>query len=275
MRQVAHRWLLASLFASSLAWADELPQRVISLDYCADQYVLRLLPRERVLAVSPDATKPFSFMREQAVDYPTVRSTAEDVLVLQPDVVVRSYGGGPQATAFLRRAGIGVVQVPTANDIAGVRSALQTVAAALGAAEVGAGILADFDARLDALETAANAGKRALYMTPTGVTSGPGTLIHETLLAAGFDNFAERPGWQTLPLERLAREQPDVIAGAFFDTRGSHRGLWSAMQHPVARRQMIEQPTAQLQGAWIACGGWFLIDAIEALADVLAEPVTK
>ena len=31
------------------------PMRIVSLDYCADQYVLKLVDRERILAVSPDA----------------------------------------------------------------------------------------------------------------------------------------------------------------------------------------------------------------------------
>lgn len=103
-------------------------------------------------------------------------------------------------------------------------------------------------------------------MTPAGVTSGPGTLIHEMLLAAGLHNFETRPGWHPLPLERLAYEQPDIVAAAFFDERTDHPALWSAMKHPVARRQISDLPTVNLQGAWTSCGGWFLVDAIEALA---------
>jgi len=36
--------------------ARHAPQRIISLDYCADQYVLRLIDRERIAALSPFAT---------------------------------------------------------------------------------------------------------------------------------------------------------------------------------------------------------------------------
>jgi len=108
--------------------------------------------------------------------------------------------------------------------------------------------------------------RTALYMTPTGATSGPGTQIHEMLLAAGLDNFEQRPGWRMIPLERLAYEQPDVVAAAFFDGTGDHLAMWSPMRHPLARRQMLDRPTVRLQGAWTSCGGWFLLDAIEALA---------
>ena len=79
--------------------------RIVSLDFCADQYVLKLADREQILAVSPDAVREFSYMRETAQGLPTVRSVAEDVLILKPDLVVRSYGGGPKAGDFFERAG--------------------------------------------------------------------------------------------------------------------------------------------------------------------------
>ena len=48
------------------------PQRIVSLDYCADQYVLKLADEEQILAISPDAVKDFSYMREAAAGVPTV-----------------------------------------------------------------------------------------------------------------------------------------------------------------------------------------------------------
>ncbi len=63
------------------------PMRIVSLDYCADQYVLKLVEPQRILALSPDAEKSFSYMREAARALPKVRPRAEDVLVLKPDLV--------------------------------------------------------------------------------------------------------------------------------------------------------------------------------------------
>lgn len=86
------------------------------------------------------------------------------------------------------------------------------------------------------------------------------------LIAAGLENFQTQPGWRSLPLERLAYERPDIIAAAFFDSDVNKTDAWSSANHPVARAQMSNLPTVSLQGAWTSCGGWFLIDAIEALA---------
>lgn len=271
--------LLALIFllAGSPALADEShkeARRVVSLDYCADQYVLKLLPRERILALSIEAQREFSYMHEEAVGLKQVRPVAEDVLVLQPDLIVRTYGGGPQVSQFLERAGVPVVQVPYANDIEAIRQSIMSVANALGEPENGAAVVKQMDDRLRAIEVS-SAPKNALYMTPGGVTSGPGTLIHEMLVAAGLENFEQKPGWRSIPLEELVYSQPDVIAAAFFDEGTFLPSQWGAMQHPVARRQMQQQPTVQLNGSWTSCGAWFLLDAIEALAAGQVSTVSR
>ncbi len=246
------------------------PMRIVSLDYCADQYVLKLADREQILAVSPDAPKDFSYMREAARGLRTARPVAEDVLLLQPDLVARLYGGGPNATAFFRRAGVPVLQLGRPPDASGgeldaIPDIIRRAADALGRPERGAALAAEFRARLDALSPRA-AGKTALYATPAGATTGPGSLVHEMLLAAGLENFQRRPGWRPLPLERLAYERPDLVAAAFFDSAAGPVNHWSAARHPVARRRLAEADAVPLRGAWTACGGWFVLDAVEALA---------
>jgi len=125
---------LIALLVSNAAVAKAPARRVVSLDYCADQFVLKLLPRSRILAVSPDAEKHFSYMRDSAVGIRSVRPLAEDVLTLEPDLVVRSYGGGPNAARFFERAGISVLQIPYANDLDGIRNTVKFLADSLDVA---------------------------------------------------------------------------------------------------------------------------------------------
>ena len=241
------------------------PQRIVSLDFCADQYVLRFAERERILAVSPDAERDFSYMRDRAAGLPTVRPVAEDVIVLKPDLVVRSYGGGPQAPVALARAGIPVHNVGWAEDFPAILRTIRETARALGSDAQGRTVAAEMLGRLKAL-SGHTSRAAALYMTPAGVTSGPGSLIHEMLVAAGLQNFQARPGWRPIPLERLAYEQPDLIAAAFFGSLTNHPNGWSPARHPVARAQLAGRTVVSIEGAWTACGAWFLMDAVEALA---------
>ncbi|MEL6226722.1 MAG: ABC transporter substrate-binding protein [Pseudomonadota bacterium] len=261
--------------AASDEGSNEQPQRIVSLDYCADQYVLKLADREQVLAVSPSAMKDFSYMRAAAVGVRAVRPIAEDVLILKPDLVVRSFGGGPNAAAFFERAGVPVLQVGWASNVDGedagsIPYLIQRIANGLGHPQRGAALVDEFRTRLTAVR-ARQSGDVALYMTPAGDTTGPGSLVHEMLLAAGLENFQQRPGWGSLPLERLAYEQPDLVVAAFYEALNNNPDAWSASQHPVAKAQLAEPGTVPLQGAWTACGGWFILDAIEALAEG-AEP---
>ncbi|MEH6743229.1 ABC transporter substrate-binding protein [Hyphomonas sp.] len=243
----------------------ERPARIVSLDYCADQYVLKLVDRDRILALSPDAGREFSYMRAAAAGVPTVRPNAEDVLILKPDLVVRSYGGGPNAAAFFEKAGVPVVDIGWTPDIPSVMENTQRIADALGESERGAAVNEDMQERLAHLKKRST-GETALYMTPAGVTTGPGSLIHEMIVAAGLTNMEDQYGWRSLPLETLAYEKPDVVAAAFFGSRTNHPDAWSPMKHPVAKAQLTQSEVVSLEGAWTSCSGWFLMDAIEALA---------
>jgi len=247
--------------------SGEMPRRIVSLDYCADQYVLKLADREQILAISPDAKGDFSYMRAAAGGLPTVRPVAEDVLVLKPDLVVRAYGGGPDAAAFFERAGIPVLEVGWTSRVEGdgpgsVAGTLRRMAVGLGQGPRGEALAADYQRRLAAI-AAPGDRETALYTTPGGVTSGPGSLVHDMLAAAGLANFETEPGWRPLPLERLAYETPDRFVFADFD---GGAGPWSAARHPVLARRLAATPVTEVEGAWTACGGWFILDAIEALA---------
>lgn len=250
--------------------SHERPMRIVSLDFCADQYVLKFVERTRILAISPNATKRFSYMRDEAVGVPTVRAQAEDVLILKPDLVVRAYGGGPNATAFFEKAGVPVLNIGWASDIdsetvQSITGIIAHVAEGLGSPEKGEAVIAEFRQRLAAVSSSPKT-TTALYMTPSGVTTGPGSLVHQMMKAAGLENFQEFPGWRPLPLERLVYEQPDVVAAAFFDALTNHPDAWAATRHPVARRQMRDRRVVNIEGAWTACAGWFAIEAIEAMA---------
>ena len=87
---------MAVFVATTLGFpAFAAPQRVVSTFLCTDEYVFRLLPRERIAALSYEAVdrRPVvSTIADAAAGMPVIRPSAETVLQLKPDLVVMYAG---------------------------------------------------------------------------------------------------------------------------------------------------------------------------------------
>jgi len=248
---------------SSQAGAEDRP-RVVSLDYCADQYVLALADRDQILGVSTGPDAAYSALRARTVGLPRLRDSAEDVITRSPDLIVRSYGGGARARQFYERLDYPVHNLGFAQSFEDIRQTIQTTADALGHPDRGAQLVAQMDAALTLAGRAGATRPAALYVTPSGITSGAGTLVHEIMVAAGFENIAARngaTGWRDLPLEALVLDPPELIVTGFFSMPSNHVNNWTPTRHPALRQQLTRVPTIHLDGAHLACGAWFMADA--------------
>jgi iron complex transport system substrate-binding protein len=260
IRPVAAVLVAAAALAAGAAQAGP---RVMSLDQCADQYVLALAPRSAIVGLSPRADDADSALRARAVGLPLRRATIEASVSARPDVVVRYWGGDPALLQALDKRGVRVVTIEDATDFDGVRRDIRTVAHALAADVAGEAVVRDMDAKL-VKARGAWGGRRALYVTPSGFTAGPGTLVDSILRGAGMTNASERPGFSPAPLESLVLHPPALMVRGFFDAeRGDH---WGAGRNPVLSRMGRGRVAADLPGAWLGCPAWFAADAVETLA---------
>lgn len=239
------------------------PLRVLSLDQCADQYVLALAP-DAELALSPRADDPDAWLRDAAAGHRRVRPTLEAAIAFQPDVVVRYWGGEPRLLARLEADGVRVATIADATDFNGVRADIRTVSKGLGAVARGEALIARMDATLPAAPAVDTATKpRALYLTAGGFTAGKGTLIDAILSAAGFANASEAAFFAPVSIERMVLFPPARFVLGFFDqARGDWRG---AGRHPVLRRLARGRVAASLPAASLTCPGWFAADAAAML----------
>lgn len=249
------------------------PPSVVSLDYCSDQYVLALAGEDQILALSPDATADFNAMAEEASGYRQIRRTAEDVLSLQPELVVRSYAGDPRELALFERAGIRVHTLGYVVSFDDIRGEITAVAEALDQPGKGRVLIDDMDEILSGM-LAVPGDKGAVYVTPGGVTAGQGTLVHHIIEAAGLTNdMAEQGlnGWADLSLEDLIVDPPSLIVSGYFTTRANKTDQWSPARHPVLMRLLNEVERYELDAADISCGGWTAADAAQALNQEIRE----
>lgn len=239
---------------------------VVSLDYCADQFVLALADRDQILAVSRDAERKFSHLRGKAAGIPKVRAAAEDVVALRPDIVLRSWGGDARALSLYERFGIRTVQIGYGEDIESAKAVTRAVAAEIGQA-----------ARAEALIAALPpprppTGVSALYVTPGGVSAGQGTMIDAIMTYAGLENANGGAGWTGLPLERLVEAPPALMLTAFFGFDDDATDRWSVSRHPVMQRLMREAKVVAMDESRVSCPTWLVADEADAIARALEAP---
>ena len=239
--------------------------RVLSFDQCSDQYVMALSPRPAIVGLSARADDGDSPMRARARGLPLRRVSLESALAVKPELVVRVYGGEARLTHALEARGVRVLTLEDASDFEGVRRNLRRVGEALGERGAADGLIAEMDRKL-ARSAGAWRGRRAIYLTPSGFTAGPGTLPDAILRAAGLVNVQARPGYSEAPLERLALDPPGAVVTGFFDTQTYSNASWSPGRHVVMRRLLREREVASLPGELIACANWGAAEAVARLA---------
>ena len=275
-------WVMAWIavaFAGGAVHATP-PQRIVSLNLCTDQILVDLVPRGRIAAVTHLGADPsVSAAADKLVGLPVTRGAAEDVLARDPDLIIAGAYTTPATVDLLRRLGRNVVVVPLPQSVAGVRSVIEEIAAAVDEFEAGARLVADLDTRIArvqakiASQTPGTAPPTALLYQINNFVAGTGTLADEAMTLAGFRNqggaLATSANGQT-NLEQIVAAPPDLMVLATRpDAYASAVG--DNLRHPALARVMQRVPTLVLAWPLWLCGTQHIATAIEQLADAHAR----
>jgi iron complex transport system substrate-binding protein len=251
--------------------ASAAPRRIVSLDYCADQFVLALADRDQIAALSRGSLRDDSYFRNRASGIRQTRSTLEEVLALRPDLIVRNWGGPWDAETVYGRFAVPVLQVGDTPDFASARADLIDAAGRFGHAARGEAIARDLDQRLARL-AARRSGAPVMYLSAGGAVAGSGTMMDAVITAAGGRNLRTEASWTMMPLERMVETPPTLIALGFFDSGREQVNAWSPSHHPAMRRALADARTVRLPAAAVSCEAWYAIDAAETIAAALRAP---
>lgn len=239
------------------------PQRVVSMNLCTDQLAMMLAAPGQLISVSDLARDPrMSPMHDMARDFTANHGRAEEIYLMQPDLVIAGQFASGPTVAMLRRLGIRVEVMPPAESIQDIRDHIGQMGGLLGRETAAADLLTRFDTRLERLRDNTDRGRVALYYA-NGITSGRDTLAGTILTEAGFHNIAADYGiatTTTLPMELLVMADPDrLITGAKWPGQSRSEAV---LDHP-ALAQVAPRSNATDRD-WV-CGTPYILDAIEAL----------
>nr|WP_156363382.1 MULTISPECIES: ABC transporter substrate-binding protein [unclassified Sphingomonas] len=263
--------MIAAASAPAPAAAPRPPARIVSLNLCADQYLLALADPAQIVALTRFARDPnMSAASNAARTMPVSRGSAEDVLVLRPDLVIASPFRRQTVAAVLAGRHVATLDLPPADSYAAIVRQVRQVAAAIGHPDRGETLIRRMDTALARLPRAPGGGRTAAYYQRRGFLTGTGTLVDELMQRLGLANLATRlgkPALSQLSLEQMVLARPDYLIVESATDRVTDQGT-EMLHHPI----LDGIPRLRIPEAWTVCGGPAYVRAAQSLAAQLRTP---
>ncbi|MBT2969169.1 MAG: hypothetical protein B6D72_01965 [gamma proteobacterium symbiont of Ctena orbiculata] len=260
------------LLLTSLAAATEMPpRRVVSVNLCSDQLLLLLADPRQVASVSHLATEPASsFVAEQAARYPVNHARAEEIIRLEPDLILVTPHTNPRLRTTLEQLGYTLHQLFLGHRLEDIVADIRQLAARLGQVSRGESLIAGMQRRLQShLPDSAKPSPTAIFYQPRGYTSGSGTLQDEALRLAGWNNLAAQhgvEGYAPVPLEEILLWQPETLFTSAYTKTGDSLAE-RQLGHPALQRLLAQRPLREIPYKYWICPGPMLAEAVELLRE--------
>ncbi len=253
---------------------SKVPGKVVSMNLCTDQLAMLVAKSGQLYSVSHFAKQPeVSVLAKKAQRYVTNHGQAEEIFLLQPDLVIAGSYSTRATVSLLRRLGFPVEVFKPAESFEGIRRNIKRMGRILGRLEQAERLVKTFDKTIDNVSSSAQSGRLAALYYKNSYTSGAGTLASDVVEHAGLTNLGSKLGFQgttKLPLELLIMSRPDLTIG-----RKSH------VKKPSLASELFVHPAllaisdgighAVMADKYWICGSPFTAEAVKRLAK-FAEP---
>ena len=261
-------------FLSSLA-ANERPERVASLNLCTDQLVLQLLDRDRIVSVTYLATDPvISYSAHRAIGIKKNHGLAEEVVALNPDLILAGAFTSRPTTSLLKKLGYRVIEFEMAGSFETLRQNIIKAGEVLDEEKKAGRLVTQFDRALGKL-TPNGRPVSAIILQPNAAGAGNVSLLDDIFRSANLTSISLGQGilgigWLTL--DQVIWAQPELIISDMEPRWPSLGHL--AMRHPAYRAIRDKQGRVPVlvnlpANLW-NCGGPQVAKAVSILAKARA-----
>lgn len=261
------RMLLAALVCVFSQYANA-QQRVASINMCADQLLLLLAPAENILSISYLSADPqYSVWTQTARKFPHNHAKAEELVSLQPDLVLAGQYSDPMVIRLLQQQGIAVYQMTRPQQLSQLFDEALAVGELLGVQQRAKQLVEEWQNDIQHLLTLAKTGvqPRMAIIGPNGFTEGSGSLRDQMLQKAGIINVASEMGMvgnSEFTLEQIVAQQPDLIA-IEDATVNNHSLAQRLLDHPAIHHLSAKE--VRLPANLWSCPGPSYVAALRAL----------
>jgi iron complex transport system substrate-binding protein len=234
---------------------------IVSLNPCTDAILAEVAAPGQLLAISRYSHDPrgSSMPLAEARHFRATGGTVEEVLALEPDIVVTGGFLDPAAAKAFARLGVQVETVGIATTVAESKAQVRQLAALTGEPAKGEALARRID-RAVAAAHRSGPPVSALVWQEGGLVPGSQTLVADLLGNSGFVSQSAVRGLGQgayLPLEQVLADPPRLVIAA-----GDER-----MQRHPALRRLRGVRYASLEPNLLYCAG----PTIPRLAAKLAE----
>ena len=265
---------------SSLTFAAEPPQRVVSMNVCTDQLAMLLAAPGQLVSVSHLAIDPdSSVLVKEAADYRLNHGLAEEIFLMEPDLVLAGTFTTAATVSMLERLGFRIERFALETSFDDVRQNILRMGTLLSQEDQAIEMVETLDEGLRQLEASAIPGLTAASYASNSYTTGIGSLSAAVIEAAGLTNLGSKLGIYgggRLPLETLIVAMPDILTNdtPIYDAPALSQENFI---HPAYKALLEQAQSASVPSANWICGGPFNLAAAKILQDAAraVEKTTK
>jgi iron complex transport system substrate-binding protein len=262
------------LLMTEAADAQTRPQRIVSMNLCTDELLMRLVDPSRIASIT--------YLSQQPVNAPlglghiTSRlkinhGLAEEVLMQKPDLVLAGSFSATAATAMLRRLGLTIVTFEPENTFDDMRANIRKMGAAVGEPERAEEVIAEFDTRLAALQAQIPPGELPIFadIGVNNYVAGSDTMYAYVVRAGGYRTLGEAlgfSGYRNVSLEQLLSIKPALISTSTPWTNPPSISTM-ALRHPALLDLVSHTPQITIPERYTTCGAPSVLGAVELLVE--------
>ena len=255
---------------SAHAEPDPALPRIVSLNLCADPYLMEFATPEQIIALTWNSHDPTqSPFAARAASYPVTGGRLEEIVELAPDLVILSPFSMANRRQTLHRLGIATLTLNAANDYETAREEIITLGRAIGREAQARDYLSNLDTQMARLvRQGISAG--LLNIQRRGLTTGAGHILDDIIHRAGAQNLGRiaGDGMVAVNLEHVLMLRPDYLLMIGSPPEAVDRGT-EVFAHPVLRKKFPPDRRITLPASMVLCAGASTPMAVAALQAAL------
>lgn len=251
--------------------------RIASINPCVDAILTRVADADQIVGISHYSQDPrsTSIPMDVAMRFHATSGTAEEIVVLQPDILMSGPHASPATMLALERMKIRVMKYPVPESVEQSIEQVRSIAAAVGHPDRGKQLAWEISSAVERARADDDTPITALIWQGGGMVPGTGTLSDQLLQLAGFRNMSAEYGlkkWDVLPIEYLLGNPPRLVLSISRSDAAGDRMLG----HPAIEKLSKDAVTFRSYPfRLLTCAGPTIIDAITRLAEIRRELVPR